>query len=673
MAHVYHAGMDPRGCIAGVGSSEALTRSMDRVVDASMVAFAAWTVAYHVCLVLRLGVPWAWSITGVCLVGWWWVWRRLSGRRAHAGSMPGQVLALTVDWSLVGREWTAVLAVLAAVVTALGMALSAPWTMVWIGWLVAGVAGTSTAWRWLRCPGESPGTAASALERWSPVIVLGWAVVFAVLSLWTLYPSGDDLYYVNLSQWVATHGQFPVRDTLFAELRYPMSNWPPAASYDPLVGAVAALAGVKAATIAYIVVPPVASFMAVLGLWRLLRTWELRPAVVGVSVALLALLVGAHAGSTPGAALVVRIWQGKFIFAWVMVPWLLVHMVRYFEHRSRRRLWWLFTGGVAAVGLTTTAIFVVPVMAVAGAVPLIRSSWRQAVACFAVTAAYPLGAGVVTKAIGGRSADLFDTRKLYRFDADYIGHLLFDTGPMAVVLVLCVLLGAMLVPHRASRVTTGVLVVALGIVFIPGATHLSYNLIGLGPTIRRVKHGLDFVALVAVAVVRLGSIVRRRRGLGLAAAATAATVFFAFVGTPMISQASTWERPFHWQLRDSDRAVPVRIARAGPLDGLLLAPKNVSIATAVTTTAIQTVTPKEYYMDYLRADPSFHFRARELLYSFVNNRPWNKHHERALTHALETVHVAVACVDAVALGRARGQMRAGMRPYFRTRSYRCFD
>ncbi len=312
-------------------------------------------------------------------------------------------------------------------------------------------------------------------------------------------------------------------------------------------------------------------------------------------------------------------------------------------------------------------------MGLAGAVPLVRTSRRHAVACFVATSAYPLGAGVVTKLVGGRSADLFDTRKLYRFDADYIGHILFDTGPLALVLVLCVLLGVLLVPHRGARVTTGVLLVALGIVFVPGVTHLSYDLVGLGPTIRRIKHGLDFVALVGVAVVRLGSMARGRLGLGLAAAATAATVFFASVGSPMTSQAATWQRPFHWQLDDKDRAVPGRLAKAGPLHGLLLAPKSASIATAVTTTAIKTVTPKEYYMDYLRGDPSFHFNERELLYSFVNNRPWKRRDQRALTRALATVGVAVACVDASAEGRARALLRAGMRPYFRTPGYRCFQ
>lgn len=643
------------------------------MVDLGMVAFAAWTLAYHVCLVLRLGLAWAWSVTTLCLVGWWLLERRLADPHVAGEPVPPGAHTSTVDRSPPRRDRTATVAVLAAVVTALAMAWSAPWPVVWMGWLVAGLAGILTAWRWLRRPDRSPQVAATALDRWAPVIVLGWAIGFAALSLWTMAPSNDDLYYVNLSQWVATHGQFPIRDTLFAELRYPMSNWPPVASYDALVGAVAALVGARAATVAYLVVPPMASFLAVLGLWRLLRAWRLRPAVVGVSVALLALLVGSLGpDTTAGAGLVVRIWEGKFIFAWVMVPWLLVHMVRYFELRSLWQLLWLFVGGVAAVGLTTTAIFVVPVMAFAGALPLLRTSRRQALACLACTSAYPLGAGLVTKALGGRSADLFETRKLYRFDAEHIGHAFFATGPMAVVLVLCVLLGAMLVPHPAARVTTGVLVVALGVVFIPGVTHLSYDVIGLGPTIRRVQHGLDVVALVGVAVVRLGSAMRRRPSIGLATAATAAVVFFASFGTPVSSHRSTWQRPFHWQIADSDRVASRRIIRAAPLAGVLLAPTSLSIATTVTTTAVKTVAPRDYYMDYLRDDPSFHYRERERLLTFINNRPGNRLDRAALKRALATVQVAVACVHSVADRRARGLTAVGMHPYFATPEYRCF-
>src|SRR5204862_8150287 len=89
----------------------------------------------------------------------------------------------------------------------------------------------------------------------------------------------------------ASHGSFPIRDSLFSDLVYPMANWPPVASYDGLVGATARLTGVHAASVEYLVVPPIASALAVLALWRLLRAWRVRHAAIAISVALVFLLL----------------------------------------------------------------------------------------------------------------------------------------------------------------------------------------------------------------------------------------------------------------------------------------------------------------------------------------------------------------------------------------------
>ena len=77
--------------------------------------------------------------------------------------------------------------------------------------------------------------------------------------------------------------------------------------------------------------------------------------------------------------------------------------------------------------MTTSAIFLTPVIALAGAAPLIRRSPGRAALGFAAMAAYPLGAGVVTKAVGGRSADSFD-RRTERFDPSTFGPATYHHG-----------------------------------------------------------------------------------------------------------------------------------------------------------------------------------------------------------------------------------------------------
>ena len=66
---------------------------------------------------------------------------------------------------------------------------------------------------------------------------------------------------------------------------------------------------------------------------------------------------------TFGSFWLARMWQGKVIFVAVLVPLLLALLLEHAERPSRRGVVLLVAAGVAAVGLTTTAMFVVPVLA----------------------------------------------------------------------------------------------------------------------------------------------------------------------------------------------------------------------------------------------------------------------------------------------------------------------
>jgi len=228
------------------------------------------------------------------------------------------------------------------------MAVSAPWLLVWVPWLVAAGADAWWAFRTLTAASGTDVDDELVLGRGEVAVVLGWAVALAALATFTLRPNPDDLYYVNLSQWVAEHGTFPLRDTIFADLTYPMSNWPPVASYDGLVGAVAHLAGTRAGSVEYLVVPPLATALSVLALWRLLRAWRVRQVAVVLSVALVFLLLdGTSSYGSPGNLFLTRLWQGKVILLCLLVPVLLVSALRFVERPSRSTGLRLVLGGVA--------------------------------------------------------------------------------------------------------------------------------------------------------------------------------------------------------------------------------------------------------------------------------------------------------------------------------------
>ena len=175
---------------------------------------------------------------------------------------------------------------------------------------------------------------------------------------------------------------------------------PPLPSYEPLLGAVAGAAGVSAPGLAFLVAGPAVCALAVLALWRLLRTWEVRLTGPALTVAVVFLLTDVLPASDPHAVVghlagdffVSRAWQGKVILAAALVP-LLISLLH--EHAARpraRTLGLLAAAGAAAVGLSTTASFLVPVVAVAYLAPAAPRAPLHAAAGVVAASAYPVAA-----------------------------------------------------------------------------------------------------------------------------------------------------------------------------------------------------------------------------------------------------------------------------------------
>jgi hypothetical protein len=314
-------------------------------------------------------------------------------------------------------------------------------------------------------------------------------------------------------------------------------------------------------------------------------------------------------------------------------------------------------------------MFLTPLIAGAGAAPLVPRSRRHALLGFAAMAAYPMAAGVVTLALDGRSADDFGIRRSYRFDAGWFGHAIFLSGLLAVIAVFAVLVGCLLLPHPAARVTTGLLVLITGITFIPGVTRVAYAAIGLGPTLWRVSWACTIAALVATAAAWVAERVRRRSARWVSAAVVVGllAVFGAPIWAPETSTSLV--APIHWQRDDSTRPVVAWIIENSRPGDFILAPDPLAITIAVTTTEIKTVAPRDYFMDYLRDVPSFRFRERITLVHFANDV--GDRHQRAVTRALRELGVDVACVHADDVGRAHLLEAAGFTPALTTATYRC--
>lgn len=643
-----------------------LSRHCETALDAAVVVLATWTVVYHVSLVLRLPAPWAVMLEVVILVGWFIVSRRFGAwplddgdeppdRATTAGDQTATAVAGNTSSSIPNAQpsraetGARVLTVLAGAAAALLVAIDGTWPVIAALWLVAAATGTAAAVvgarRAARARPVVPVTERlHAATSTGAAIALVWATALAALSMFTRRPNPDDLYYVNLSQWVVDRGTFPLRDTIFSDLAFPMSSWPPVASYDGLAGALALLTGVQAASVVYLVVPPVATFLSVLALWRLLRAWRVPAVGIALSLALAFLLFDGGPGyAAPGTLFLTRIWQGKVILLCLMVPTLLVYALRYVERPSRTRAWWLLLGGIAAVGLTTSAMFLVPLIALAGAAPLALRSPRRALVGFGAMAAYPLAAGVVTLAVGGRSADFFETRRLFRFDPAWFGPEIFRDGPIALIAVLAVLVGALLVPHRAARVTIGIVAVIVGVTFVPGVTHVAFDLVGLGPTLWRVSWIAPIAALVGVLGAGIGSLANRRGVVVVVAGALAVTL--AATGIPIWSEGNGVDLDLtpQWKRGPATvRSAQLAIDRADPGD-LILAHQQLAVTITVLTTEVKTVAPRDYFMDYLRDDPRFDYDERQTLLRFVNEE-FRYSDRPEIARALQELDVDQVCI-----------------------------
>jgi hypothetical protein len=217
-----------------------------------------------------------------------------------------------------------------------------------------------------------------------------------------------------------------------------------------------------------------------------------------------------------------------------------------------------------------------------------------------------------------------------------------------------------------------VAVLATGITFIPGFTHLSYAVVGLGPTLWRVTWACTVAALVGAGAAYLWQRAPSPRTAiaGAGVAAIALGLFGAPVWRGDTSSSLQW--PVHWQrspdaLRLADWIV--RETRDGRrTTGPVLAPDGLAITVAVLTTDVKTVAPRDYYLSALRGQPDAHYDDRLLLTQFVNLAP---NRNEAVDGPLRVLDVPVACVYATDL---RGYALLQAAGYRRARSnddYRC--
>jgi Family of unknown function (DUF6077) len=615
-----------------------IARVCDGVLDFLVLGLAAWTVVYHVCLVLRIDAVWAGLVGVAALVPC----GLLAARSEPAPELPPPP-------STGGSHWLrrfAVLNVAAGIAAAALFAFTdAPWRAVWFLWaLAAGAAVLLTILRPTGWPAAEP-TRESPREAWlTTAVALAWAGVLGVVALFLVRGSEDDTYYVHLSSWIADHGSFPLRDTIFSDEVFPAIIYPPLSSVEAAVGTIARFSGVEAPDVVYYFVAPLVSVLGVLAVWRLYRTWRVPLVAVALSVAMIFLLLDSPEHRALGNTLLTRTWHGKVALAAVLVPLLFVLLQQYVEQPTRRRVVLLAAAGASSVGLSSTAVFLVPVVAAGCTVAIARTAPRRAAVALAAVAAYPIGAGIVASAVGGRTAETNPFAQ-----PDNLLHFVLADGVLALVAVAAILFAPVLIPQACSARMTAATVLLVTVLFAPPITRAVYEVTGLGRVLWRLTWAIPTAALIGVLAVGLAA--RFRSPVLRTVPVVVLCGAFIVWGTP------SWSTEVHLATRPAWKRPPgtvsearwiLTLARPGDV---VLAPTKTSQTIATMSGDVYTVAPRVFYAIALRDTPGGHARQRVLLGAFADDGlegivPRTKRPPEAaeVVEALGLVDVDLACV-----------------------------
>ena len=311
----------------------------------------------------------------------------------------------------------------------------------------------------------------------------------------------------------------------------------PVDTLHALQGAVARFIGVEAPSVVYLVTPPIAAFLATWALWRLLRAWAPRFALLCFALACVYWVWSAKTDLTYGSFFISRIWQGKVIFVAWMVPTLYVLLTRWIRRSDLRAAVLLLAAALASIGLTASATFVAPLVCAAAALPLLaRREWRPA-AVVALAGAIPLAIGGLVSHHYGISDDISH----YPRDNYWIVTQVFAPGVVGAVGAVALWSSPWFA--RTRGIATGIAVIT-ALLLVPGVLALIRDVVGLSETLRRLLWLVPLPALVGLLAAGPA-----RRVLAVGTAVVAAGLLIAF-GTPLwtgFDGGGRWKSPPSWK------------------------------------------------------------------------------------------------------------------------------
>ena len=328
---------------------------------------------------------------------------------------------------------------------------------------------------------------------------------------------------------------------------------------------------------------------------------------------------------------------------------------------------------IVAIGLTSTAVFILPLLVGAAAFAMMLvGRVREAIVCVAAVLTYPVGAVIVSRIVNGPMTSVIATQQFFDAEGTYRRTLMI--GALGVICGLALWLGPLTVKPVTPALFAAGAAVTMTVLLVPGVLEAISAVSGLSAVLWRVPWFLPLPALVGMlctievpSLVGLGAgsgagrgsggtvlarasrrvettvaPLRRFAGAGIAAALLAA---FAIFGAPMWSARSHVEvhaRPT-WKLPQQRQALAFWMRGLDRPPGRLLAPSTLMRTMPIVTSEVRVVMARNgYLIDY--GWTSQFAQDRLMLAAFADGNGTATAPE--LTAAMDRLEVGVVCVYA---------------------------
>lgn len=398
-AAVHTASVAPRGKpeseLSQFSRSARAAPASERLCDLVVLAFALWTVSAHAVVAAGGGLL-------ALLILFALVSAAAVALRLALGAVPtSQDPAGPPPAGAADRRFVRAFRPVALVAgTPAALSLASPSGALHLWWcgsiilVIAAVAVYGSGDAWIDAPERS---------RTSEKLLWLLAAAAVALTLISHRPDADDAFYVNVAVAAA---DVPQRALFSADTMHGIPGLPlhlsvyRVASFELLNGAIAYLTGIPAIYAFHWLSAAGAALLVPLAHARLFRVLTPRRWLPSVATALFVLVAAGETHRWYGNFAFVRLWQGKAIFLSVFLPLIYAHAMRFAVRPNRRDWLMLAMAQIAAVGCTSSALWLAPASAIVAlccAAPLSFTGLRIVVLGL-LASAYVLGAAWVTSA-----------------------------------------------------------------------------------------------------------------------------------------------------------------------------------------------------------------------------------------------------------------------------------